>query len=619
MTLADLGVMLEHFAPALKNHLWQSTLFASGAAALTLALRKNQARTRYWVWLSASLKFLVPFAPLVTMGSLLATPHRSSVPQNPVYFVMDEVSQPFTHMVVQQVNPIASISTHSLWSLHLPLLVAAIWAAGCFVVVIAWLASWRRIWMVLRDSTPVTEAREWRALREVENASGISAQIQIVSTPSALGPAVYGIHRPVLIWPSNVSSRLEDAQLQSIVAHELCHVRRRDNLTAALHMVVQAIFWFHPLVWWLGLRLEMERERACDEDVLAFTDQPYTYAESILKVCEYCVESPLPCISGVTGADLQRRIQQIMTGRAVAKLSLSRKVLFAAAGIAAVLVPILSGQVAQDHSQAALPASGPSPSSVSAVAKNDPDAVGTPQPRFKAFEVATIKPVASEAKASRFITLQGVNRFVVKDYTLRLLIAAAYNLNPKAISGGPDWIDSDHYDILALSPGNVRPTHDEQMTMLRSLLTDRYRLTFHLEQKEFSIYVLEVAKNGAKLKVSPLSADAPPVVGPGVVYPQRIVLPARNATMGDFVSLLQRAILDRPVVDSTGLSGRYDFDLAWAPDETQFGGEVPPASGDAPSPPLFEALQQQLGLKLEARKGLAPALAIDEVSKPSGN
>jgi len=619
MTFADLGVILEHLEPAVKNHLWQSTLSASGAAALTLTLRKNHAGARYWVWLAASLKFLVPFSPLMALGSLLAASHNSVVPQSAAYVMMDEVSRPFTQTIVQQLNPIASVSTHSLWPLHLPVLVAAIWAAGCFVVVFVWLASWRKVWMALRDSTPVTETRERRALREVVDISGISAQIRMVSTPSALGPAVYGIHRPILIWPSNISSRLEDAQLQSILAHELCHVRRRDNLTAALHMLVQAIFWFHPLVWWLGSRLEMERERACDEDVLTFTDQPYIYAESILKICEYCVESPLPCISGVTGADLQRRIRQIMTGRAVAKLSLSKKVLFGAAGIAAVVVPILSGQVAQDRSQAALPATDPSPSSFSAVAQKNPGAAGAPRPRFEAFEVATIKPVASEAKTSRFITFQGVNRFVVKDYTLKLLIAAAYNLNPKTISGGPDWIDSDHYDILALSPGDVRPNHDEQMAMLRRLLTDRFRLTFHSEQKEFSIYALEVAKNGPKLKISTLSADTPPVVGPGVVYPQRIVLPARNATMGDFVSLLQRAILDRPVVDSTELSGRYDFDLAWAPDETQFGGELPPASGDAPSPPLFEALQQQLGLKLEARKGLAPALVIDGVSKPSKN
>jgi uncharacterized protein (TIGR03435 family) len=242
-----------------------------------------------------------------------------------------------------------------------------------------------------------------------------------------------------------------------------------------------------------------------------------------------------------------------------------------------------------------------------------------PRPKFDAFEVATIKPVESDAKSGRFITMQGTNRFVEKDYTLKLLIAAAYDLNPRTISGGPAWVSSDHFDILAVTPGEVRPNHDEQMSMLRSLLADRFKLTFHREQKVFSIYELELAKNGPKLKTSTASSDEPATVGPGVVYPQRIVLPGRNATMENFVSLLQRAILDRPVVNKTGLSGRYDFDLEWAPDETQFGGDVPPASAAATSPPLFEAIQQQLGLRLEATKGPVDALVVDTAERPLPN
>jgi uncharacterized protein (TIGR03435 family) len=241
-----------------------------------------------------------------------------------------------------------------------------------------------------------------------------------------------------------------------------------------------------------------------------------------------------------------------------------------------------------------------------------------PRPKFDAFEVATIKPVEHEAKSSRYITMQGNNRFVEKDYTLKLLIAAAYNLNSKAISGGPGWIESDHYDIAAVTPGEVRPTHDEQMSMLRSLLADRFKLTFHREQKEFSIYELEVAKGGPKLKPSTAPPDDPPQLI-STVYPQRMVLPARNATMSDLTSLMQRAMLDRPVVDKTSLTGRYDFDLEWAPDETQFGGEVPTASADAPSPPLFTAIQQQLGLKLEATRGPIEALVVDAAERPSAN
>lgn len=240
--------------------------------------------------------------------------------------------------------------------------------------------------------------------------------------------------------------------------------------------------------------------------------------------------------------------------------------------------------------------------------------------------MATIKPVDSDAQKGRYIVMQGTNRFVGKNYTVKLLIAAAYEVSPKVISGGPPWIESDHYDILALTPGEARPTHDQQMAMLRNLLADRFRLAFHREPKEFSIYALEVAKSGPKygsgaepgLKESTAPATDPAALI-STVYPDHIKLPARNATMGDFASLLQRALLDRPVVDKTGLTGRYDFDLEWAPDETQFGGEVPVAPADADSPPFFTAIEQQLGLRLEATRGPVEALVVDSVERPSAN
>ena len=156
---------------------------------------------------------------------------------------------------------------------------------------------------------------------------------------------MFGIVRPILLWPARISERLQDAHLETILAHEVQHVRRRDNLAAAMHMVVEAIFWFYPLVWWLGARLLEERERACDEEVLQLGIAAQIYAESILKTCAYCVESPLACISGVTGADLKQRIIRIMTRRPEEKLGLARKLLLAAIGLAAVAGPVVAGMV----------------------------------------------------------------------------------------------------------------------------------------------------------------------------------------------------------------------------------------------------------------------------------
>jgi uncharacterized protein (TIGR03435 family) len=242
----------------------------------------------------------------------------------------------------------------------------------------------------------------------------------------------------------------------------------------------------------------------------------------------------------------------------------------------------------------------------------------SPRPPFDSFEVATIKPVESDREKGRFLIMRGTDTFVGKNYTLELLIAAAYELNPREISGGPDWAESEHFDILARTPGAVPPTHEEQMRMLRNMLAERFKLSFHRQQKVFSIYELRVEKSGSKLKPSTAAADAPPALI-STVYPQHILMPARNASMADFVSILQRAVLDRPVVDKTGLSGRYDFDLQWAPDETQFGGEIPVAPPDASSPPFFTAVREQLGLRLVATRGPVEALVIDHVERPSPN
>jgi uncharacterized protein (TIGR03435 family) len=243
------------------------------------------------------------------------------------------------------------------------------------------------------------------------------------------------------------------------------------------------------------------------------------------------------------------------------------------------------------------------------------------RPTFDEFEVATIKPSNLDwPGGGRYMRMQTAHQFVARNYTLRVILAAAYNLTPRAVSGGPAWIDSDRFDIVAEAPGQVRPTTDEQMSMLRKLLSERFSLTFHREPKEFSIYALTVAKNGPKLmEAAPVTSPegSPPLVF--VLYPDGARLAARDATMAELAWVFQRSALDRPVVDKTGLSGRYDFDLEWTPDETQFAGNVPTGNPEPPKPDLFTAMQQQLGLRLEATRGPIAALVVDQVERPSAN
>jgi uncharacterized protein (TIGR03435 family) len=242
-----------------------------------------------------------------------------------------------------------------------------------------------------------------------------------------------------------------------------------------------------------------------------------------------------------------------------------------------------------------------------------------PRPDFDEFDVATIKPAASSP--GRYFKMQGAHQFYAKNFTLNALVAAAYNLNPQhQILGGPSWTQDNRYDILAGAPGEIQPNQDEQMRMLRKLLTERFKLTFHYGQREMAIYSLTIARGGPKLKESTAPVDKLPDLV-SVVFPDHLRLPAHNATMEQFAAVMRHAWLDRPVVDQTGLSGKYDFDLEWTPDETQFGGQLQmkAPTDDNPRPDLFAALQQQLGLKLTATKGPAEVLSIDHVEMPSAN
>jgi uncharacterized protein (TIGR03435 family) len=240
---------------------------------------------------------------------------------------------------------------------------------------------------------------------------------------------------------------------------------------------------------------------------------------------------------------------------------------------------------------------------------------------FDSFEVSTIKPTQPEATGDskgRFITMPSAHRFVARNHTVSTLIGAAYNLTPRTISGGPAWAESDRWDILAGTPGAKRPNIQEQMGMLRQLLTDRFQLKFHWEQKEMPYYALTVAKGGPKLREGTDPPEGPkPLIF--VLSPEGALLPGRNATMGELASVMQRAAVDRPVLDKTGVSGRFDFDLQWAVDETQFGGNGPKPLAEPAWPDLYAALQQQLGLKLEAGKGPVNVLVIDGVERPSEN
>jgi bla regulator protein blaR1 len=613
-----LSSMWTGVAAGLGNHLWQSTVFAAAAGLLTLALRKNHARARFRLWLIASLKFLVPFSLLTSLGSRMAWSRGSDGTQGALSFVIEQVSRPFAQQATSQAVP------QTLFA-GLPALLAAAWVCGFATVLMVWFARWRRVSAGIRNAAPLQEGREVEALRRLEQAGGVRRKIEIFLSRASLEPGILGIVKPVLVWPHGISDRLEDAHLEAVLAHEVWHVRRNDNLAAAIHMVVEAIFWFHPLVWWLGARMVDERERACDEEVLQLGSQPQIYAESILKICEFCVGSPLACVAGVTGSDLKKRIANIMNKNIVRKLNFGKKLLLSALGVAAIAVPIIFGLVKPAHSQS----------------QSSSQDMGAKTFVFtRGYQQVSVTPGEAGNGIIQFRILFHPDSFTAKNQTLQELIKLAYGVQKSQISGGPDWLTTARFNIEAklddstvaelkkLSPEQQKAERDQ---MLQNLLADQFKVAIHRESRLLPAEVLVIAKNGPKIEPAK----------PGDTYPNGIKgpdgLPAGphkfdfgpdgvivQALPMSFVANNLAMHLNQPVVDRTGLTGDYDFMLKFSPEgataHEENGRKVTTtslSSLSARNAALVNAIEEQLGLKLEPQTIPLPVLVVDRAENPA--
>jgi beta-lactamase regulating signal transducer with metallopeptidase domain len=303
----------------LLDHLWQSTLFAGMVMASMPLFRRQSASLRYWLWFTASMKFLFPFALLTMLGRRILIAMTPEVAA-PVLAAIRPAAAPFAAIAAPLAAPVPDQAPAVE-------LAALVWCAGLAAITLICLSRWLDLRATLRDADPLP----------------LNVPVPVKSAPSFIEPGLVGIWRPVILLPVGLTRHLTPAELAAVLAHELCHLRRRDNLLAVLHMLVEGLFWFHPLVWWIGSRLCEERERACDESVVAGGARPLVYAEGILKTCRFYVQSPLACASGVTGADLKLRLRAIVAGQPVMALHPAKAMLLALAGTAAVMLPLSAG------------------------------------------------------------------------------------------------------------------------------------------------------------------------------------------------------------------------------------------------------------------------------------
>jgi bla regulator protein blaR1 len=617
---------------ALGNHLWQSTIFALFAWLLVRVFRKNSARVRYWIWMLASLKFLFPLSLLVALGSHLSGPAKQYVVAVDVPaigflglpFGSNPFQKEFLAMATATSEPDPSPNQSATRG------VVAIWLLGVGAVLASRLVRVRRVREILSTARQLEDGREIEAIERVKSRRGLTRKVRWATTESVIEPGIHGIFRPTLVLPSRLTELLDAGQLDAIVDHEVCHVRWYDNLSALIHMSVETIFWFHPLVWWMGTRLVDEREQACDEEALENGGDPQVYASAILKVCEYYVASPVECVPGVSGGNLKKRIERIIENRSSVALSAPKRLALAIAGIMAFSIPIVIGV-----------ANAP-------VVVAQSTTVAMPK-----FEVASIRPERSLPMDPFTLNLlrhmgDGMRggRFEMSA-PLTVLIQLAYKVKDLQVVGGPSWVSADWYHITAQAEGNA--TFEQMLPMLQSLLAERFKLTLQRETRELPVYELVPARSG--LKITPAKAGScvsldpstpPPQLDPNkpftpcggvrrsVINPppdRQDRIEAWGLTMAKLTGILSDEI-GPMVVDKTSFKEVFDVRLEFAPNVPLAAVLDAPATSDPGKPALaanpsgpsiFTAVQEQLGLSLLPSKGPVETLVISRVERPSDN
>jgi bla regulator protein blaR1 len=594
------------------NHLWQSTVFAVAVYLLTLAVRKNRAQVRYWLWFSASVKFLIPFSLLASLGrDLLGTPAARNVAAEVAAPALSStivfVTQPFPAAVT--LVPATPHTTN--W---ISIVMFGVWVCGFAAVALIRLRDWRRVRAALRSSTPID----------------IPAPVAVRSCPGLLEPGVVGFLWPTVLLPGGILETLTRAQMEAILVHELSHARRRDNLTAAIHMIVEALFWFYPLVWWIGARLVEERERACDESVLILGSEPREYADAILNVCKHCVKSPVVCVSGIIGSDLKSRIVHIMARHIGKGLTPGRKILLGGAAAVAVAVPLalgMTGLASKGGTQGAKAGKGRLPSFGSASVEPD-----TSQTRLVAGRLLPGMPL-------RAVNVNADNGNFSATTIVLAMIMDAYGpmdgngsrpgfLSTEQVLGGPAWIRTDFYQINAKVSDSVVNGEwkklsipqrlNESMLMLRSLLIDRFKLRVKHETKVLPIFEVVLTKNGPKITEDEDKTGNRPcrMIGIPGEGPRERGFDVTSCSLSDFLGVI--ALLpggsSRPLVDKTGLHGRYSFRLHWTPRPPGM-----PKPADPSNAPFLVALRKQLGLNIVSAEAPVDVIVIEHIERPSGN
>ncbi|HEY6401383.1 MAG TPA: M56 family metallopeptidase, partial [Blastocatellia bacterium] len=331
------------FWPIFANHLWQATILAIAVwiASIWLRLARTRQVFRQVFWMLAFAKFLLPstflFLLAREMGLNLPWPARAETIAGADAEVLLLIAEP----VAQSPQSGAGAGHNEVYCV-----LTALWLTGIALSLAGWAWRRRRLAAVALAGERVETGREAATLEDLKIRLNVSRSVGLILCSRFAEPMVWRALRPLIVLPRGLAENLSDGELQSVLAHELFHVKRYDNLFGSLQMFVCCFFWFHPLVWLIDRKLIENREVMCDERVLLSGlsgAAPDAYAASLWKVVQFGLGWPVAGISRATGSNLNRRIKLMLNANHLSKSSIASRAL---AGITFIALIALAAAMA---------------------------------------------------------------------------------------------------------------------------------------------------------------------------------------------------------------------------------------------------------------------------------
>jgi len=486
----------------------------------------------------------------------------------------------------RHIAPAIAEPSEAEWRPAVPQALAVLWLIGVAVFLLPVLAGFWQAHRLRR--TAVAWAGGQDLLQSLASTRGVHRRIDVVLHDDVAGPLTCGVLRPSIILPLT-SRDWDETSLRRALRHELDHVARWDLLTNCLSRLICAAYWFHPMVWAAWRRLRLEAEKACD-DAVVLEDDASEYALLLVSLAQPAAAGQPPLLEMASRDDLTARVAALLdhdqTRGPVGRRMAAALIVVAAAAMIGV-APITVAR-AMPQAQAANAAAQAPTAAAGSIRRNQPTGIRNVD-----------------------------GRTIATGMSVRALLIAAFAV--RDIENVPFWVRADRFDIVFDATYRFGP--QQESTAMQAFLTERFKLVAHRASKEFPVYALVQAqpnRTGAGLTPSQLDCSNRTNCG---LSSSDGRLTGRGVTMAELVRVLPahlgsvpggRQIFDRQLMDRTGLSGQFDFQMAWEKDT-----DAPFVSGPELNAPRFlAALQQQLGLTIESQTAPAPVLVIDSIEPP---